>query len=52
MVDVVAQGFGGGPDGPVDDDEGIVVIGKLGGVAGRRSIFGLSGGAMRRPILI
>jgi hypothetical protein len=35
-VDVVAQSFGGGPDGQVDDDEGIVVIGKLGGVAGSR----------------
>ena len=35
-VDVVAQHFDGGPDRQVDDDEGIVVIGELGGVAGSR----------------
>jgi len=35
-VDVVAQRFDGGPDRHVDDDEGIVVVGELGGVSRSR----------------
>lgn len=35
-VDVVAQHFDGGPGRHVDDNEGTVIIGELGGVAGSR----------------
>jgi len=35
-VDVVAQSFDGDPDRHVDDDEGVVVAGELGGVSRSR----------------